>query len=335
MRMTEPRIGVYVCNCGTNIAKVVDCDAVAESAAQLPGVVVARSYKYMCSNPGQEMIVQDIEEHALERVVVAACSPRMHERTFRRALESAGLNPYFLDMANIREHVSWVHDESDVATEKAQALVHGAVSRVARNEPLERMSVDMCPNTLVIGGGIAGMTAALEFADAGKRAYLVEKLDHLGGNLARVDLTAPYLDSARDIIADRIARVTENENIEVMLGAQVLSLEGFVGNFKATIRRGASLEGDGRDVAVDVGSVVVCTGYKEFDAARVTHYGYGKLPNVVTSFEFEKMLRGGRIETKDGRPPQYVAIIHCVGSRSEEFHSYCSRVCCIDRKSVV
>jgi heterodisulfide reductase subunit A len=329
MRMTEPKIGVYVCNCGTNIAKVVDCDAVAEAAAQLPGVVVARSYKYMCSNPGQEMIVQDIEENGLERVVVAACSPRMHERTFRRALESAGLNPYFLEMANIREHVSWVHDEADMATEKAKALIHAAVNRVTHNEPLERMSVEMCPNTLVIGGGIAGMTAALEFAEAGKRAYLVEKLDHLGGNLARVDLTAPYLDSARDIITDRVTRVTGNDNIEVMLDSKVLSLEGFVGNFKAIIRREASLNGNGRDVTVDVGSVVVCTGYKEFDATRVTHYGYGKLPNVITSFEFERMLRAGRIETKEGKPPQYVAIIHCVGSRSEEFHSYCSRVCCM------
>jgi len=329
MEMAEPRIGVYVCNCGTNIAKVVDCDAVAESAAQLPGVVVARSYKYMCSNPGQEMIVQDIEEHSLERVIVAACSPRMHERTFRRALESAGLNPYFLEMANIREHVSWVHDDGEEATQKAKALVHAGVSRVARNEPLERMSVDMCPNTLVIGGGIAGMTAALEFADAGKKAYLVERLDHLGGNLARVDLTAPYLDSARDIITDRVRRVTESENVEVLLDAEVRSLEGFVGNFKATVHQNGRPGESGSDVALDVGSVVVCTGYKEFDASRITHYGYGKLPNVITSFEFERMLREGRVETKEGKPPQYVAIVHCVGSRSEEFHSYCSRVCCM------
>jgi heterodisulfide reductase subunit A len=327
--MEEPRTGVYVCNCGTNIAKVVDCDAVADSAAQLPGVVVARSYKYMCSNPGQEMIAQDIEEHALERVVVAACSPRMHEPTFRRALQTAGLNPYFLEMANIREQVSWVHDDGAVATQKAKALVHAAVNRVVHHEPLDRMSVDMCPNTLIIGGGIAGMTAALEFAGAGKQVYLVEKLDHLGGNLARVDLTAPYLDSARDIIADRITRVTDNEHIDVMLDAQVQSLDGFVGNFKATIRRETGLEGDGPTVSVDVGSVVVCTGYKEFDASRVTHYGYGKLPNVITSFEFERMLHEGRVETKEGRLPQYVAIIHCVGSRSPEFHAYCSRVCCM------
>ena len=189
----------------------------------------------MCSNPGQEMIVQDIEEHALERVVVAACSPRMHEQTFRRALETAGLNPYLVEMANIREQCSWVHDDGALATEKAQALVHAAVNRVARHEPLERMSVDMCPNTLVIGGGIAGMTAALELADAGKRVYLVERQDHLGGNIARVDLTAPYLDSARDILTYLVTRVVEHDNIEVMTQSRVERLDGFVGNFQATL----------------------------------------------------------------------------------------------------
>ncbi len=233
--MEEPRIGVYVCNCGTNISKIVDCDAVVEYAARLPGVVVARSYKYMCSNPGQEMIVQDIEEQALERVVVASCSPRMHEQTFRRALETAGLNPYLVEMANIREQCSWVHDDGAMATEKAQALVHAAVNRVARHEPLERMSVDMCPNTLVIGGGIAGMTAALELADSGKRVYLVERQDHLGGNIARVDLTAPYLDSARDILTYLVTRVLEHDRIEVMTQSRVERLDGFVGNFQATV----------------------------------------------------------------------------------------------------
>jgi heterodisulfide reductase subunit A2 len=322
--MPETRTGVYICNCGTNIAKVIDCEAVVESAAAIPGVVVARSYKYMCSNPGQEMIIQDIEEQGLDRVVVAACSPRMHEPTFRRALESAGLNAYLVEMANIREQCSWVHDDTVMATDKAKALVRAAVMRVAQHEALERLSVDMCPNTLVIGGGVAGLTAALELADAGKHVYLVEKQGQLGGNIARVDLTAPYLDSARDVLTDRITRVREHAEIDVLLDTELTVLEGFVGNFKATFAH------DGRaDRTVDVGSVIVCTGYHEFDASRVTHFGYGKLPNVITSFEFERMLRQGRIETKEGRLPQYVAIIHCVGSRSEEYHSYCSRVCCM------
>jgi heterodisulfide reductase subunit A2 len=328
--MEDLRIGVYVCNCGTNIAKVVDCDAVVESVSDLPGVAVARSYKYMCSNPGQEMIVSDIKELGIDRVVVAACSPRMHEPTFRKALQQAGLNPYYFEMANIREQVSWVHDDPIQATEKAKALVSAAVMRVALHEPLERRSVDMCKNVLVIGGGITGMTAALELADAGSTVYLAERASRLGGNVGRVDLTAPYLDSARDMMTERITRVLEHPTIEVFYDGEVKAVDGFVGNFQATIAgRHDDPAEEVTERKVDVGSVVVCTGYKEFDAGRMTHYGYGKLPNVITSFEFEKMLRAGRVETKDGRQPQYVAIVHCVGSRNLEFHAYCSRVCCM------
>jgi heterodisulfide reductase subunit A2 len=325
--MPNSRIGVYICNCGTNIAKLVDCESVAKFSAEHPTVAITKTYKYMCSNPGQEMIVQDIQEHNLDSVVVAACSPRMHERTFRRVLQTAGLNPYMCEMANIREHCSWVHQDGAAATEKAKALTKAAVLRVERHEPLERFSVDMCASTLVIGGGIAGMTAALELAEAGYPVYLVEKKDRLGGNLTRTDLTAPYLDSARDLITERITRVEENRNIEVLLNSQVKSLDGFIGNFTAAIERDHQ-QTDGK-TRVQVGNVVVSTGYKEFDAVRVSHYGYGKLPNVITSFDFEKMLRAGNIQTKEGKIPQYVAIIHCVGSRSQEFHGYCSRVCCM------
>lgn len=326
--MEEPRIGVYVCNCGTNIANVVDVDALASYAAGLPGVAVARSYRYMCSNPGQEMIANDIRSERLDRVVVAACSPRMHEKTFRNACKAAGLNPYLCEMANIREQCSWVHADRTAATEKAKALTRGAIERVKVHEPLEGLSADMESATLVLGAGIAGMTAALELADGGYPVYLVEKTDALGGNLARVDLTAPHLDSARDLLSERISRVREHPGITLLLRSELRSLSGFVGNYLAVVE---TLDGaSGPSVQkLRVGNVVVATGYKEFDASRITHYGYGKLPNVVTSFEFEAMLRSGRIETKDGRVPQYVAIIHCVGSRSREFHGYCSRVCCM------
>ncbi|MFH0916269.1 MAG: CoB--CoM heterodisulfide reductase iron-sulfur subunit A family protein [bacterium] len=325
--MDERKIGVYVCNCGTNIAKVVDCDAVAEFALGQPGVAVAKSYKYMCSNPGQEMIVEDIKAQGLDRVVVAACSPRMHEPTFRKALETAGINPYFVEMANIREQCSWVHDDPGVATDKARALTLAAVRRVAYHEPLERRSVEMNSNVLVIGGGMVGMTAALELAGGGSRVYLVERLDHLGGNVARVDLTAPYLDSARDMVTALVTRTTEHPRIEVLLNSEVTEVKGYVGNFTSVVQ---TIWGDQITMSeFQMGNVVVATGYKEFDASRVTHYGYGKLPNVITSFELEKMLRAGRVETKEGKPPQYVAIIHCVGSRSKEFHAYCSRVCCM------
>jgi heterodisulfide reductase subunit A len=328
--MKNCRIGVYICMCGTNIAKVVDVEAVASYASQLPNVALAKTYKYMCSNPGQEMIVQDIKEHDLNRVVVAACSPNMHERTFRSALRSAGLNQYLLEMANIREQCSWVHTDPKEATAKAKALVNSAIRRVELHEELESISVDMCPNVLVIGGGIAGMTASLELADAGNTVYLVEKSDHLGGNLTRVDLTAPYLYSARDLLTERITRTNDNKNINIFLEHKLTDLKGFIGNFKATLQ---SVNNNGsdenRNVEVDIGNVIVCTGYKEFDASRIVHYGYGKLPNVITSFELEKMIRRGRIETNEGKIPKYVAIIHCVGSRSQEFHPYCSRVCCM------
>ena len=328
--MKNCRIGVYICMCGTNIAKIVDVEAVAKFVSDLPNVVLAKTYKYMCSNPGQEMITQDIKENKLNRVVVAACSPNMHERTFRNALRSAGLNQYLFEMANIREQCSWVHTDPGEATEKAKTLVYAAICRVELHEELESMSVDMCPNVLIIGGGIAGMTAALEIADAGNNVYLVEKNNHLGGNLARIDLTAPYLYSARDLLTEKITRTSNNKKIHLYLQSKVTEVTGFIGNFKATIN---SLNGTSSDksksINVEIGNVVVCTGYKEFDASRIVHYGYGKLPNVITSFELEKMIRTGRIETKEGKIPKYVAIIHCVGSRSQEFHTYCSRVCCM------
>ena len=322
------RIGVYVCNCGTNIAKVVDAEAVASYASKLPNVALAKTYKYMCSNPGQEMIAQDIKENNLDRVVVAACSPNMHERTFRHALKMAGLNQYLLEMANIREQCSWVHTDRTEATKKAMSLVHGAVLRVEKHEALESIDADMCPNVLVIGGGIAGMTAALELADAGNKVHLVEKNGTLGGNVGRVDLTAPYFYSAEDLLTDRITRTNGHENIKVYLDSKVKDLTGYVGNFTATISNGAP-EKDKRLKEVEIGNVAICTGYKEFDASRVTHFGYGKHPNVITSFELEQMLKAGKVETKEGKIPKYVAIIHCVGSRNKEFHTYCSRVCCM------
>jgi heterodisulfide reductase subunit A len=328
--MKNCRIGVYICMCGTNIAKIVDVEAVAGFVSGLPNVVLARTYKYMCSNPGQEMITQDIKENQLNRVVVAACSPNMHERTFRSALRSAGLNQYLFEMANIREQCSWVHTDPIEATEKAKALVYAAIRRVELHEALESMSVDMCPNTLVIGGGIAGMTAALELADAGNTVHIVEKNNHLGGNLARVDLMAPYLYSARDLLTERITRIMDHKQVHVYLESEVTNLTGFIGNFKATVQTLNGKQVKKNDpVEVEIGNVVVCTGYKEFDASRIVHYGYGKLPNVITSFELEKMIRAGRIETREGKIPRYVAIIHCVGSRSQEFHTYCSRVCCM------
>jgi heterodisulfide reductase subunit A len=328
--MKNMRIGVYVCNCGTNIAKIVDAEAVAEYAATLPNVALAKSYKYMCSNPGQTMIAEDIRANELDRVVVAACSPNMHERTFRRALQSAGLNQYLLEMANIREQCSWVHNDRKLATKKAMALVNAAVARVTKHEALESIDAEMNSNVLVIGGGIAGMTAALELADAGYQVFMVEKKQKLGGNVARVDLTAPYYYSAKDLLTDRITRTLRHDKIQVHFNSKLVELNGFVGNFTAHIQnQNGTAYPSKKTTEVRIGNVIICTGYKEFDAARVTHYGYGKLPNVITSFELENMLKHGKVETREGKSPKYVAIIHCVGSRNKEFHTYCSRVCCM------
>lgn len=190
----EPKIGVYVCHCGANIAGTVDVMQVTEYARGLPSVVVARDYKFMCSDPGQDLIKNDIKELGLNRVVVASCSPRLHEPTFRRTLASADLNPYLFEMANIREQCAWVHEDKEKATEKAKALVSAAVRRVFCHEPLERKEVPVNPCTLVVGAGIAGVQAALEIADSGQKVYLVEREPSIGGNMARLDKTFPTLD---------------------------------------------------------------------------------------------------------------------------------------------
>jgi len=188
------KIGVYICHCGSNIAGVVDVAEVARWAATLPDVAIARDYRFMCSSLGQELIQKDIQELGLDRVVVAACTPRMHEPTFQRAVAAAGLNPYYFEMANIREQCSWVHDDPTVATEKAKALVEAAVMRVRYHQPLFASRVRINPATLVVGGGIAGIQAALELANAGYPVYLVEREPSIGGRMAQLDETFPTLD---------------------------------------------------------------------------------------------------------------------------------------------
>ena len=194
MENSDRKIGVYVCHCGTNIAGMVDVEAVAKFAQGLPGVVVARAYKYMCSDPGQDLIKQDIRNLGVNRVVVASCSPRMHEPTFRKVCKSVGLNQYFFEMANIREHCSWVTVDKKAATEKARALVSGAVRRVFYQEALETKRVPVNANTMIVGGGVAGIQAALEIANSGHKVYLVEREPSIGGHMAQLDKTFPTLD---------------------------------------------------------------------------------------------------------------------------------------------
>jgi len=233
------RIGCYICHCGTNIAQMVDVEAVAQAAQAEENVVIARHYKYMCSDPGQELIVKDIQEQGLDRIVVASCSPRMHEPTFQKACERAGVNKYLFAMANIREHCAWVHEERRVATDKAKALVRGAVRRVALQEPLEDRKVPIHPAAVVVGGGIAGITAALNIADGGSKVYLVEKEPSIGGHMAQFDKTFPTLDCAACILTPKMTAVGQHPNIELLTHAEVVGVDGYIGNFKVRIRKKA------------------------------------------------------------------------------------------------
>jgi heterodisulfide reductase subunit A len=221
-----PRVGVYVCHCGTNIAKTVDVESVAEFAAGLPNVAVARHYRFMCSDPGQDLIQKDIREHSLDRVIVAACSPLMHEPTFRKAVEKAGLNRYLFAMSNIREQVSWVTVDGAAATAKAKALVSAAVRRVALQEPLQMRRVRICNRALVVGGGIAGIEAALQLADSGLEVVLVEREPSIGGHMASFDKTFPTLDCAACILTPKMVSVGQHPNIRLMTWAELDAVEG-------------------------------------------------------------------------------------------------------------
>ena len=239
MNDSRPKIGVYVCHCGINIGSVVDVPAVIEYVKTLPGVEIAREYTYMCSDPGQNLVKDDIRNEGLNRVIVASCSPRMHEPTFRKTLKEAGLNPYFLEMANIREQDSWVHEDHAEATEKAKKLVEAAVAKASVLEALEEKEVDVIPSCLVIGAGIAGIQASLDIADAGYKVYVVEKTPSVGGHMSQLDKTFPTLDCSACILTPKMVDVANHPNIELMTYSQVEEVTGFVGNFKAKIRKRA------------------------------------------------------------------------------------------------
>ena len=403
------RIGVYICHCGSNIAGTVDVKAVVEFAQGLPSVVMAKDYIYMCSDPGQNMVKEDIKQLGLNRVVVASCSPTLHEHTFRQAVQDAGLNPYLFEMANIREHCSWITEDREEATEKAKALVSAAVRRVFYQEPLEVKEVPVNSNVLVVGGGIAGIQAALEIANSEHKVYLVEREPSIGGHMAQFDKTFPTLDCASCIFTPLLSEVGQHPYIELMTYSEVEEVSGYIGNFKVKIRKKAryvdedkctgcgvcqekcpwkvdsefdegltkrkaiyipfpqavpnvpvidtehcayflkgtcracekfceakaiDFEQEDEMVDVEVGGIIVATGYQAFDPSVITQYGYGRYDNVLTALQFERMCNAsgptdGKILLKDGSEPESVAILHCIGSRDKNYHEYCSRVCCM------
>jgi heterodisulfide reductase subunit A2 len=234
------KIGVYVCHCGTNISGKVNVTEVTEFAKKLPGVAVAREYKFMCSDPGQILIEDDIKNLGLDRIVVASCSPLMHEPTFRGACERANLNRYLFEMANIREHCSWVTVDPNAATDKAKALLAGAVAKAGNLQSLPHKTVPVNPAALVVGAGIAGIQAALDIADSGRTVYLVEKQPSIGGHMALFDKTFPTLDCAACILTPKMVQVGKHANIRLMPSSEVEKVDGFVGNFQVRVRHNAT-----------------------------------------------------------------------------------------------
>jgi heterodisulfide reductase subunit A len=233
------KIGVFVCHCGTNIAATVDVEAVAEAARHIPGVVFATDYTYMCSQSGQDLITDKVKEFGLTNVVICSCSPHMHEKTFQKAVSRVGMNPYMIEIANIREQCSWVHKDREEATEKAKALMRAAVAKVLLNTPLTADSTPVTKRALVIGGGIAGMQTALDIADAGYEVDIVEKNPTIGGKMSQLDKTFPTLDCASCIVTPKMVEVGQHERIHIYSYSEVAEVTGFVGNFKVKIKRKA------------------------------------------------------------------------------------------------
>jgi len=403
----EPRVGVFVCHCGLNIAGIIDVKALAEYARTLPSVVYAEDSRYTCADPGQEGIRKAIKEHNLNRVVVAACSPRLHEPTFRRCITEAGLNPYLFEMANIRELCSWAHPNTpEEANEKAKEIVKMAVAKAALLQGLETLKVPVTNRALVLGGGIAGISASLDLADMGFKVYLVERGESIGGHMAQLDKTFPTLDCSICIEGPKMVDMSRHPNIEIISYADLLSVEGFVGNFRVKVRKnpryviaenctgcgecrdvcpieipnewdmnmgvrkaisvpfdqtvplvytinmdhciecykcvdacGArqaiNLDQKPEEIELEVGTIIVATGFDIYTPDDNSLYGYGRYDNVITALELERLVlaagpTGGKVvRASDGRTPKTVVFIQCVGSRDIEKYEYCSGFCCM------
>jgi heterodisulfide reductase subunit A2 len=406
------KIGVFVCHCGENISATVDCAKVAETASKYDGVAFSVDYKYMCSDPGQSIIKSAIAEKGLTGVVVASCSPRMHEPTFRKACAEAGLNPFMCEMANLREHCSWVHEKSEATTEKAIDLVRILVEKVKFNHSLSSIKVPVTKTALVIGGGIAGIQASLDIANTGHKVILIEKDPSIGGHMSQLSETFPTLDCSQCILTPRMVEVAQHPNITLYTYAELESLDGFIGNFKAKIRKKSKSideklctgcgqcttkcpvkkipsefnEGLGKRTAiyvpfpqavpnkpvidrknctyyikgkckvceivcptgairfdqedeileVEVGAIVIATGFAVKQPDFFPEYGYGKYPDVITGLQFERLASAsgptlGEIRRpSDGKVPQKIVFLACAGSRDpSKGIPYCSKICCM------
>jgi len=401
------RVGVFVCHCGLNIAGTVDVHAVAEYARTLPDVVFVKENRYTCSDPGQEEIRKAIKEKNLNRVVIAACSPRMHEATFRRTVSEAGLNSFLYEMANIREFASWCHQtDPEAATERAKDTVRMAVAKVRLMQPLQTIEVSVTNKALIVGGGIAGISAALDLAEMGYKVYLLEKTQSIGGHMAALDKTFPTLDCSICIEGPKMVDCARHPNITILANSELVKVDGYVGNFRVKIRKNPryvipekctgcgeckdacpieypnewdmnlgtrkaisvpfdqavplvyainrdyciecfkcidacgereAIDFDQKpeEVDLDVGAIIVSTGFDIYEPYDLPLLGYGRYSNVLTSMEFERLIlaagpTGGKvIRQSDGQKPKRIAFIQCVGSRDKNKYPYCSNFCCM------
>ena len=406
MEKTAPRVGIFVCECGGNIGDVVNVKKVVDTVKNWEDVVVAKYHKYLCSRPAQEMIIEAIKKHELDRVVIASCTPRMHLSTFQSVLERAGLNPYMLEFVNIREQDSWVHGPhpSEEATRKAISLIRGGYERSLELEPLESISEKCSREILIIGGGIAGITAALELGYLGFKVHLVERKPSIGGNMAKLTKVFPTLDCAQCILTPRMAEVGRNPNVDLLTYAEVQEVTGRPGNYMVKVfmkprgvdvekcrscgvcakvcpvvvpdeyneglceRKAAyipfpqavpsayvidfeacskcgkceqlcpakaiNLNDEGKVVELNVGAIIVATGYELYDANNLKNYGYDVYKDVITMMELERLTSAsgptqGYVKKADGSDVRRIAIVLCAGSRDKNHVPYCSRICCM------
>ncbi len=405
------RIGVFVCHCGINIAGVVDIDRIVREISRYSGVAHCQEYQYMCSDPGQNKVLEGIKDKFLDGIVVAACSPTLHEVTFRLAAEEAGLNPYMVDIANIREYCSWVHKNEPVqATEKAIRIIKASVEKVLGNEALYPVKVPVEPRCLVIGAGITGIQAALDVANSGFDVILVEKSPTIGGRMAQLSETFPTLDCSQCILTPKMVEVARHPRIKLYTYSEVQEVTGSIGNFHVKILkkptyvdpdkcnlcgecvevcpviipsefdRGMSMrkaihipfpqavpstytldqenclglnplrcgnckkvcdvgaidyDMQPETVEVDVGTIIVATGYDLYEKENLPEYGYGIYPDVIDGLQFERLLSAsgptsGEVHRpSDNTVPKDVVFIQCAGSRDERHNSYCSKICCM------
>lgn len=410
-------VGIFICECGPNIKEAMDVEGVLNFASGLEHVTFLKSHRLLCSEDGAKFIGREIKQRNLSRVVIAACSPKEHEATFMKIAEGAGLNPYLIQIANIREHCAWVIPDKALATEKAKTIIRTAVSRVLLHQPIESKEIDCTPDALVVGAGVAGIEAALVLAQKDRKVYLVEKTPVIGGMAGRYEDVFPKMECATCMLDPKIDEVLHKNNIQVFTYSVIEEVLGSFGNFvvkikkkarsvdtKACIGCGACFEvcpvrvkneydedlgerkaiytpfagalpnaatidrenclrfrehnsdnksrgkceackiscpfaainydEEDKIIEIKVGGIVLATGFDLFDVRKMPQYGYGKLDNIYTALEFERILSstgptGGKVLLKNGNPPKSVAIIHCVGSRNKDFQNYCSGVCCM------